>query len=185
LSLALSDRANNANVVVLENLGVENAPSTKKAAQALTRNRIAANTKILVISAEDDHNTYLSVRNLPNTAVVFPRNVNVYDVLRTQKVIFDVKSLIELTKNPKTVTINAPSEETTPKKRSTAPKSASSAKTPTKASAKKSTKASAQTKAAAPAASTKTAARASAKTKTAAGVKPTKTSVSTKSTDGK
>jgi large subunit ribosomal protein L4 len=135
LRLALSDRANNANVLVLENLNPGASPSTKKVAQALIRNRIASASKVLVITAQDDHNAYLSVRNLPNTEVVFPRNVNVYDVLRTQKVIFDVKSLVELTKDPELVTIDTPKADTS--KRTTVKKAAPRASVKTKATENK------------------------------------------------
>jgi large subunit ribosomal protein L4 len=74
---ALSDRAREGRVHVVSSLVAGDEPSTKSA-QAF----------LLVVVERDDVASWLSVRNLPNVRVVAPDQLNTYDVLVTDDVIF-------------------------------------------------------------------------------------------------
>ena len=83
---ALSDRARNDRVHVVSSLIAGDAPSTKDAAAALAK--IAGSKHVLVVVERSDELTWLSVRNLPSVHVLEPGQLNTYDVLLSDDVVF-------------------------------------------------------------------------------------------------
>ena len=87
---ALSDRASDNNILVVENWGFEQ-PKTKEAKEALVA--IGAEGKVLLVVDETDTNTWKSFRNLVNAHVISPTQLNVFDVLTNDVVIFTKENL--------------------------------------------------------------------------------------------
>jgi large subunit ribosomal protein L4 len=83
---ALSDRARFGRVHVVSNLIEGDAPKTKVALAAL-REVTEAEKVLLVLDREDDL-TWLSVRNVPEVHVLMADQLNTYDVLCNDEVIF-------------------------------------------------------------------------------------------------
>jgi large subunit ribosomal protein L4 len=82
---ALSDRARGERLHIVESFGTD-VPSTKAAAsviQALTAGR-----KVLVVIERDDAVNLKSVRNLKNLHVITPDQLNAYDVLVSDDIVF-------------------------------------------------------------------------------------------------
>jgi large subunit ribosomal protein L4 len=83
---ALSDRARNGQVHVVTDLVVGDTPSTKTARTAL--GSVSGATKILVVLTRNQDAQYLSVRNLPNVHVLVVDQLNTYDVLVNDDIVF-------------------------------------------------------------------------------------------------
>jgi large subunit ribosomal protein L4 len=87
LSLAISDRALNGKMVVVESLDLAEA-KTKLAKQALE----ALGLKhALIVLAEDDQNFYRAARNLAAHKVLSLAGLNVYDVLNHDELLMTTK----------------------------------------------------------------------------------------------
>jgi large subunit ribosomal protein L4 len=87
LSLAISDRALNGKMVVVESLDLSEA-KTKLAKQALE----ALGLKhALIVLAEDDQNFYRAARNLTAHKVLSLAGLNVYDVLNHDELLMTTK----------------------------------------------------------------------------------------------
>jgi len=82
---ALSDRARAGRVHVIESLGMDK-PSTKAAVKAL--NELTDNRRQLVVLERDDAMTWLSLRNVPSVHLLAVDQINTYDVLVADDVIF-------------------------------------------------------------------------------------------------
>jgi large subunit ribosomal protein L4 len=83
---ALSDRARGGRVHVVAGLVEGQAPSTKTAATALAR--IASARHVLLVVERDDLLTWKSVRNVESVHVLWPDQLNTYDVLVSDDVVF-------------------------------------------------------------------------------------------------
>ena len=83
---ALSDRAREGRIHVVTGLVDGDEPSTKRAEALLLE--ITERPNLLVVVERDDVASWLSVRNLPNVRVVAPDQLNTYDVLVTNDVVF-------------------------------------------------------------------------------------------------
>lgn len=81
----LSDRARAGRIVVLDALVGEN-PSTKQARVALES--VTSGKRILVVTEAVEESTVLSVRNLPNVHVIEHGQLNAYDVVVSDDVVF-------------------------------------------------------------------------------------------------
>jgi len=90
LRSALSDRAAEGKVVVLDEWGFS-APRTKDAVALL--GAVGVEGRALVVVAPDDRSTWLSFRNLPSVHVVSPGELNAYDVLVSDYVVFSRDTL--------------------------------------------------------------------------------------------
>ncbi len=90
LRSALSDRANEGKVVVVSEWGFEKA-STKAAKNALAA--LGVDGKVLVVVEPNDFNAILSFRNLPGVHLLEPGELNAYDVLCAEWVVFTQASL--------------------------------------------------------------------------------------------
>ena len=82
----LSDRARANRVHVVESFGIEGKPSTKSAREFLAA--VAPGKRVLVVVDREDELTVLSVRNLPNVHVLFQDQVNAYDVVVSDDLVF-------------------------------------------------------------------------------------------------
>jgi large subunit ribosomal protein L4 len=83
---ALSDRARNERVHVVSSFVSGDTPSTKAAAEVLAKVSSAKN--ILVVAEATDELTWLSLRNLPPVHLLVPGQLNTYDVLISDDVVF-------------------------------------------------------------------------------------------------
>jgi large subunit ribosomal protein L4 len=83
---ALSDRARGGRVHVLESFVDGDAPSTKQALAALRR--LSERPRSLVVTGTDDSLTRLSLRNVDTVHVVAVSQLNTYDVLLSDDIVF-------------------------------------------------------------------------------------------------
>jgi large subunit ribosomal protein L4 len=86
LRAALSDRARNDRIHVVESLIGADAPSTKVALAALAT--ISDRKHFLVVLERTDAVTWLSLRNAPEVHIVAVDQLNTYDVLASDDVVF-------------------------------------------------------------------------------------------------
>ena len=96
---ALSQKAKNKNIIVLEDFSME-VPSTKGYAKILS-NLEQENNKTLLILANSNKNILLSSRNLKKTKVVTASNLTTYDLVNANKLMFVESSIKFLEKNYK------------------------------------------------------------------------------------
>ena len=89
---ALSDRARDGRVHVISALVTGDAPSTKTARTVLD-SLAGRNTKLLVVITRADQMSRLSVRNLPSVHVLTADQLNTYDVLSNDEVVFTADAL--------------------------------------------------------------------------------------------
>jgi len=93
---ALSDRARNGRIHAVTELVEGQDPSTKSAktflATLLTENT-TENHKVLIVIGRTDETGAKSVRNLPGVHVLSPDQLNTYDVLKADDVVFSVEAL--------------------------------------------------------------------------------------------
>src|SRR5690606_33312278 len=83
---ALSDRARNDRVHVVEALISGEKPSTRAGIAALSS--LSERTNFLVVLERGDNLTWLSLRNAPSVHIVAVDQLNTYDVLRADDVVF-------------------------------------------------------------------------------------------------
>lgn len=91
---ALSDRARNGNVHVVSAFVAGDTPSTKAALAAIKATAGEARRVLAVLSAEDEIN-WISLRNLPQVHLLEAGQLNTYDVLVSDEVIFTAEALNE------------------------------------------------------------------------------------------
>ena len=85
LRYALSDRANAGRIAVVD-FGIKNVPSTKAAVAALTP--VTKDQFTTVVLSRENINEWMSVRNIPTVHVIFADQLNTYDVITAQYVVF-------------------------------------------------------------------------------------------------
>ena len=88
---ALSDRARNERIHAITELVTGQTPSTKSAKGFL--GSLTENKKVLVVIGRSDEVGARSVRNLPGVHVISPDQLNTYDVLNADDVVFSVEAL--------------------------------------------------------------------------------------------
>ena len=86
LTGVLSDRARANRVHVVEGFGIADKPSTKAARDFIAQ--VAPGNRVLVIIDRDDELTALSVRNLDHVHVLFRDQLNAYDVIVSDDLVF-------------------------------------------------------------------------------------------------
>jgi large subunit ribosomal protein L4 len=89
---ALSDRAREGQVHVISGLVAGDTPSTKTA-RTILDNLTGGSAKVLVVIDRADEVSQLSVRNLPSVHVLSPDQLNTYDVLANDAVVFTADAL--------------------------------------------------------------------------------------------
>jgi large subunit ribosomal protein L4 len=90
LRSALSDRASEGKVLVVDDWGFD-APSTKAAVSALAALKLEG--KVLVVLSNDDVTAAKSFRNLPSVQVLRVSELNAYDILVNDWVVFTQATL--------------------------------------------------------------------------------------------
>ena len=88
---ALSDRARNGRIHAVTELLAGQTPSTKSAREFL--GTLTDRKQVLVVLGRSDETGVKSVRNLPGVHVLAPDQLNTYDVLRADDVVFSVEAL--------------------------------------------------------------------------------------------
>ncbi len=97
---ALSDRARAGRVHVVEGFGLGEAPSTKAALAALAG--LTQGRSALVVLTREDDVAWKSLRNLADVHVLAVDQLNTYDVLTSQDVVFTRAALDVLVAGPAT-----------------------------------------------------------------------------------
>jgi large subunit ribosomal protein L4 len=87
LRSALSNRARSGRLHVVDAFDVSDAPSTK-AAKAALRSITDRTKKVLVVLGRDEVNAWLSLRNLAEVHLLYADQLNTYDVVNSEEVIF-------------------------------------------------------------------------------------------------
>ena len=109
---ALSDRARDGRVFVVSSLVNGDAPSTKTAAQTLAK--VSGARNVLVVAERSDELTWKSLRNLGSVHILEPGQLNTYDVLISDDVVFTQGALEAFIAGPakgKSATASATSAE--------------------------------------------------------------------------
>jgi large subunit ribosomal protein L4 len=88
---ALSDRARNGRIHAVTELVEGQTPSTKSAKAFLAT--LTEHKQVLLVIGRSDEAGALSVRNLPGVHVLAPDQLNTYDVLHADDVVFSVEAL--------------------------------------------------------------------------------------------
>ncbi|GAA2065606.1 50S ribosomal protein L4 [Williamsia deligens] len=88
---ALSDRARNERIHVVTELVAGQTPSTKAARQFLEL--LSERRKFLVVIGREDVAGFKSVANLPHVLPITPDQLNTYDVLDSDDIVFSVEAL--------------------------------------------------------------------------------------------
>jgi large subunit ribosomal protein L4 len=88
---ALSDRARDGRIHVVSELVTGEVPSTKKALAVI--NALNLEGKVLLVVSREETTSWLSLRNVPNTHVLSPDQLNTYDVLVSDQVLFTKPAL--------------------------------------------------------------------------------------------
>jgi len=88
---ALSDRARNGRIHAVTELVEGQTPSTKSAKAFLAT--LTERKQVLIVIGHADETGALSVRNLPGVHVLEPGQLNTYDVLKSDDVVFSVEAL--------------------------------------------------------------------------------------------
>ena len=91
LRSALSDRARNGRIHVITEFVTTGTPSTKAALAALRH--LTDRDKVLVVTTREDELTVRSLRNLPQTRLLPADQLNTYDVLKSDDVVFTADAL--------------------------------------------------------------------------------------------
>ena len=90
LRAALSDRAAEGRVAVVEDWSFD-PPRTKDAAAAL--NALGVDGRVLVVLGNEDEKAYRSFRNLPQVQAILAAELNAYDVLCNEWIVFTKATL--------------------------------------------------------------------------------------------
>ena len=90
---ALSDRAANERVYVVTTFVEGDVPRTKEALAALRQVTDGATRNILVVTLHDDEITWKSLRNVPAVHLLAEDQLNTYDVLASDHVVFTEAAL--------------------------------------------------------------------------------------------
>ncbi|WP_129788479.1 50S ribosomal protein L4 [Promicromonospora panici] len=95
---ALSDRARAGRVHVVAGFGIEGVPSTKTALATITK--LTTRDHVLVVTQRDDEATVKSLRNVPEVHLLVADQLNTYDVLVSDDVIFTEGALAAFLEGP-------------------------------------------------------------------------------------
>ncbi len=87
LRSALSDRARHGRIHVVSSFIADETPSTKAALAALAHS-VEDRSALVIVTREDSDATILSLRNLPQVHTLFVDQLNTYDVVSADDVIF-------------------------------------------------------------------------------------------------
>ena len=88
---ALSDRARNGRLHIVDSFKLGDKPSTKAAADIILK--LTQRRNVLVVLDRSDDVSYKSLRNIQNLAVLPVDQINAYDILKSDDVIFTKAAL--------------------------------------------------------------------------------------------
>ncbi|MBO5054199.1 MAG: 50S ribosomal protein L4 [Muribaculaceae bacterium] len=88
---ALSLKANQNEIIIVENLNID-AVKTKEYVK-IAKNLKVDGKKVLLVSADQNKNLYLSARNVPNTRLVNAADLNTYIVMNHNAIVITEASL--------------------------------------------------------------------------------------------
>ena len=88
---ALSDRARNERIHVISELVPGQAPSTKSAKAFIER--LTERKSVLLVIGREDINAQKSANNLPGVHILAADQLNTYDVLNSDDIVFSVEAL--------------------------------------------------------------------------------------------
>ena len=97
---ALSDRAAEGRVFVIDQLVADETPSTKKALAAIAA--VTKTDKVLVALGRDEDAAWLSLRNAANVHALAVDQLNAYDVLVADEIVFTAAALEAFVAGPTT-----------------------------------------------------------------------------------
>ena len=83
---ALSDRARHGRIHVVDKVVIDDVPSTKQAVRLLSD--ITTRAHVLVVAERTDALTWKSLRNAPTVHLIAPGQLNTYDVLVSDDIVF-------------------------------------------------------------------------------------------------
>lgn len=109
---ALTDRARGGRVHVVENFGFDGVPSTRAAVTVLST--LGVNEAALIVTTRGDDLAWKSLRNLPTVHLIYPDQLNTYDVLVNDQIVFTSAALEQFiagSAKGKSVTASASSAE--------------------------------------------------------------------------
>ena len=132
---ALSDRARGGRLHVVSALVDGDAPSTKGASAALAK--IVSSRHVLVVAEREDVLTWKSLRNIDTVHLIAPDQLNTYDVLVSDDVVFTEGALAAFLNKPGTPEGKALGEAVETLAAETAPKGGRRTSTPAKKAAPK------------------------------------------------
>ncbi len=89
---ALSDRLSHGRILVVSGFVDGDVPRTKDAVAVLA-SAVAPGAKVLVVAHRDDEITWKSLRNVPGVHVLTEDQLNTYDVLASDHVVFTEQAL--------------------------------------------------------------------------------------------
>jgi large subunit ribosomal protein L4 len=90
---ALTDRLSHGRVLVVSSFVAGDAPKTKDAVAVLTGAVGTLSRPVLVVAHRDDEITWKSLRNVPRVHVLAEDQLNTYDVLASDHVVFTEQAL--------------------------------------------------------------------------------------------
>ncbi len=93
LKSALSDKLANKGVVVFDSLELPSL-KTKEMKNLIETNKLEG--KVLFVTASDNENLYMASRNLGYTYVLYIDDINVYDIVNADTLVFDEAALNKL-----------------------------------------------------------------------------------------
>jgi len=97
---ALSIKAKENSIIILEDLNLE-APKTKQFAGILDSLKVNVNgRKTLVVLPEYNDNVYLSLRNIPSVDSVMLSDINTYDIMNSNYLVFTESAAKIFTEEP-------------------------------------------------------------------------------------
>jgi len=98
---ALSYKARQSSIVVVEDLKIEK-PNTKELVSVL-KGLSVADKKLLLVNVDYDTNLYLSARNLPRVKSSVLSDINTYDIVNANTLVFTESAAKVFTEEPVTV----------------------------------------------------------------------------------
>jgi large subunit ribosomal protein L4 len=109
---ALSDRARGGRIHVIDSLSVGDLPSTKTIVTLL--DSIANSKHVLIVLERDDVVSQKSVRNIPSVHVLPYDQLNAYDVLVSDDIVFTKGAFDAFVAGPVKTSVETPDADTTP-----------------------------------------------------------------------
>jgi len=94
----LSRKLQDQEIKVVDNLALKNK-KTKEAAALIKKFQTSAKESFLLIPGKENKNIYAAARNLPRVGVLSSESLNVYELLKYQKILLDKAALETITKH--------------------------------------------------------------------------------------